>query len=40
MIVLLVIAFVCNELIKPVDGKFHEPTAAAAQGPTQQKETA
>lgn len=41
MIVLLVIAFVCNELIKPVDGKFQEPTAAAAaQGPTQQKETA
>ena len=28
MIVLLVIGFVCNELIKPVDAKWHEPEAA------------
>ncbi len=27
MIGLLVIGFVCNELIKPVDSKFHEPAA-------------
>ena len=25
MIVLLVIAFVCNELIRPVDSRHHEP---------------
>ena len=25
MIVLLVIGFVCNELIRPVDERFHEP---------------
>jgi MFS family permease len=30
MIGLLVVAFVCNELIKPVDSRFHEPAAAAA----------
>jgi len=26
MIGLLVIGFICNELIKPVDAKFHEPS--------------
>ncbi|MFP5022193.1 OFA family MFS transporter [Pseudonocardia phyllosphaerae] len=30
MIVLLVIAFVCNELIKPVSDRFHEPPAEPA----------
>jgi MFS family permease len=30
MIGLLVIAFVCNELIKPVDSRFHEPETAGA----------
>jgi MFS family permease len=30
MIGLLVIAFVCNELIRPVDERFHEPSADAA----------
>ncbi|MCO1656545.1 OFA family MFS transporter [Pseudonocardia humida] len=30
MIGLLVIAFVCNELIKPVNPRFHEPEGAAA----------
>ena len=35
MIGLLVIGFVCNELIKPVDPRFHEPDTAAA---TEKKE--
>jgi MFS family permease len=38
MIVLLLIGFVCNELIRPVDPRFHEPTAdapAATQVPAQ-----
>jgi hypothetical protein len=30
MIALLVVAFVCNELIKPVDAKWHEPTAGTS----------
>jgi hypothetical protein len=30
MIGLLVVAFVCNELIKPVDSRFHEPETAGA----------
>lgn len=30
MIALLVIAFVCNELIKPVDDKFHEPKSGTS----------
>ena len=30
MIGLLVIGFVCNELIKPVNPRFHEPDAATA----------
>jgi MFS family permease len=29
MIGLLVVGFVCNELIKPVDPKFHRPSTAA-----------
>jgi MFS family permease len=30
MIVLLVIGFICNELIRPVNEKFHEPASGAA----------
>jgi MFS family permease len=30
MIGLLVIGFICNEMIRPVDEKFHEPTSKAA----------
>jgi MFS family permease len=30
MIGLLVIGFICNELIRPVDEKFHEPAASAS----------
>jgi hypothetical protein len=31
---LLVIGFVCNELIRPVDERFHEPRADAATSTT------
>ncbi|MEQ3553068.1 OFA family MFS transporter [Pseudonocardia nematodicida] len=34
MVVLLIIAFVCNELIKPVNSKFHEPEKAPAEATT------
>ena len=34
MIGLLVIGFVCNELIRPVDERFHEPRADAATSTT------
>src|SRR5579884_1742721 len=34
MIGLLVVGFVCNELIKPVDPKYHEPAAAATAAET------
>ncbi|HEV7789737.1 MAG TPA: MFS transporter, partial [Pseudonocardia sp.] len=30
MIGLLIVGFVCNELIKPVDPKFHEPAGGRA----------
>jgi hypothetical protein len=30
MIALLVIGFVCNELIRPVSARFHEPSTASA----------
>ena len=29
MIALLVIGFICNELIRPVDERFHEPRTDA-----------
>jgi len=32
MIVLLIVAFICNELIRPVRPRFHEPTTAHAAG--------
>ncbi|GAA4839308.1 L-lactate MFS transporter [Saccharopolyspora rosea] len=38
MIALLVVGFVANELIRPVDARFHEPAPAAGTGP--QAETA
>jgi hypothetical protein len=44
MIGLLIIAFVCNELIRPVNARFHEPAgadaAADAKVPTQPGVTA
>ncbi|GAA0634997.1 OFA family MFS transporter [Sporichthya brevicatena] len=33
VIVLLVIAFICNEMIRPVDAKWHEPATADAAEP-------
>jgi len=32
MIGLLIVGFICNELIKPVDPKFHEPAGTASLG--------
>ena len=37
MVGLLIVAFVCNELIKPVDEKFHEPAADRAADRTEAK---
>lgn len=37
MIGLLVIAFICNELIKPVDAKWHEPDEDAVPAPVAQE---
>jgi MFS family permease len=40
MIGLLVVGFVCNELIKPVNSRFHEPASGAAASTSEQKEAA
>jgi len=40
MIGLLVVGFVCNELIKPVNSRFHEPGSGSVGSASEQKEAA